>query len=391
MEDVSTEKKHSSLTMFYDDEIKKINEKLIRCKSQIKHFREMLASLKGTTKKRETIEKNIAKNNSLMFNLQSQLSALITEQDEYITGVYPTFFPRSRSLMFGEFSKHQKIIEPKQKRGRITVKKLRRSTDVGDLLVDKYILKRRGIITSMVDPHRYFREVSSQSSILKCNSCDFGCLVEGDGYYYCPKCFSTHFDVLESSSTITSEESTKKEKRNNDYKKIKRFMIWLSEIQGKVKVVDELETLIERVSKKISDDGMDIENITTNYLLNIFKQMKTFEFRHKTYQFNDYYNYIPYIYSKLSGYVLPSFTEQELEALRMLFSEFIYWFHEVENKNSVIYSHVTTFLLKAIDREDAIELIGQISDEDKLQSHRRTSELILKKAREHREKMMKKN
>ena len=388
MDDATTEKKHSSLINYYQEKIRTLNEKLHKTKFHVKYLREQHKNIKSQHKK-ESVEKNIAKYNSLLMNITSQMEILISEKDTYITSIYPTFFHRSRSLMFGELSKHREIdvfsSSIKSKKSKITVKSLKSASDIGDLLVDKHILKKEDKkIINMIDQQRYFKAITSASSITKCRSCDFGELVEGDGYYYCPRCFSTFFDILESSSTISSEENTKKEKRNNDYKKVKRFMIWLNDIQGKIKMVDELEALMERINKKIEDDGIDEGNITTTYLLSIFKQMKTFEYKHKMYKFNAYYSYIPYVYSRIRKIVLPTISEQEVSLLRKLFSEFIYWFHVVEDKNSVIYSHLVSFLLNAVGRDDISIFVGQISDEEKLLQHQRTSELILKKAREHK-------
>jgi hypothetical protein len=202
----------------------------------------------------------------------------------------------------------------------------------------------------------------------KCGGVD-KIVIHNESIMTCPKCGESDEIFIE--SDIPSQRETFNEKPKYPYKRLGHCIEKLNQFlcKGTANVPTEVFTILD---EEVEKHGLEKKNITIRFLEKMLKK----------HRLSDYYEYIMYIYSKMTGKPPQTITREEYELVLKMFNEADDVYekkYKPKNRNNFLkYTFVLNKIFLTIERDDIAKHFKLLKSPVKMKEQERIWQLICK-------------
>jgi predicted RNA-binding Zn-ribbon protein involved in translation (DUF1610 family) len=148
-----------------------------------------------------------------------------------------------------------------------------------------------------------------------CQTCEMEkTLVHSEGMFACKNCGEVEYIIIE--SEIPNHKDNSNEKPRYPYKRLNHLIEWLNQFQAK-ESTEIPEYIYTNILEELNKQRENITILTYDYP----KQKKTVKRILKKLKYNQYYEHIPFIISKITGKAPPTLSREVEEKIKTMFKQ----------------------------------------------------------------------
>lgn len=199
---------------------------------------------------------------------------------------------------------------------------------------------------------------SNKNNIRICDECNVEkTLIQSNGYFVCRECGEVEYTIIE--SEVPSHKDSINEKPKYPYKRLNHLCEWLNQFQAKesVEIPDKIYKDILKELKKMRITNP--EKVTIQRIRYILKKLK----------YNDYYEHIVYIASKITKRSPPVLSRETEEKIKIMFKQIQEPFHKhcpPQRINFISYSYVLHKIFQLLELNEYVHYFELLKSREKL-------------------------